>query len=290
MDTGIGGHKLMNLGKIVDLKLKDINYKVHVLPANTDVYRGDTPAYQATLEGTGTSGTPTKNSTPEKDAELGKDNNFFTLFPTEAEIYGVALRFTTQSDLNLIDINDTDNRKLLAAIPSINKILGLSYEVDKRDSIAENDDKFAAQLCDMGFDGYFAEPVESKGVRPPLPSELVICGKNSVEYKDVHTNDQKTITKLVDKHDSRMAGVIKKPVERSSPPSKKRRDTPNDKKRFSVSPIKMSSMGSMFGDDSDSDSDEKKGGRRGKSKRRTIKKKRNKRKSKRRRTIRRVRK
>jgi len=289
MDTGIGGHKLMNLGKLVDLKLKGINYKVHVLPANTDVYRGDTPAYQATLEGTGTSGTPTKNSTSERDAELGKDNNFFTLFPTEAEIYGVALRFTTQNDLNLIDINDTDNRKLLTAIPSINKILDLSYEVDKRDSIAENDDKFAAQLCDMGFDGYFSEPVESKGVRPPLPSELVICGKNSVEYKDVHTNDQKTITKLVDKHDSRMAGVIKKPVERSSPPSK----TPPSKKRRgapygnSVSPIKM---GSMFGDGSDSDSDEKNGGRKGKSKRRTVKKKRNKRKSKRERTKRRVRK
>ena len=171
----MSGYQNMNL-KTENKTINGINYKVYVLPkGNPPIYRGDTRLYNDFNK---PKGTPVKGEDPKVDTFL-KNHNFFTLFSDEAEIYGVPYQYKTKRPLFLLSIDQHSKNQDFYnnASDTIKTILEENYgwTTNKRDSDGLKDQEVADYICSLGLDGYASQPMESGGVRPNLPSEILLC-------------------------------------------------------------------------------------------------------------------
>lgn len=157
--------------------VKGINYHVYVLPEGTTIYRGDTVAY---LD---------YSTYGDELPKLVKPNTFFTLFEREAKIYGVPLEYKTTAVMYLLamDKPDTNSAFYENAPNDIKPLLKQNYgwETGVRDSDAGKDDQVAQHICSIGLDGYASQPMEGSGMRPKLPSELLICRNKNVQFEKI---------------------------------------------------------------------------------------------------------
>ena len=201
----------MNDYQIMDLKIdnkskKGIKYKVYVLPkGNPPIYRGDTRLYNDYIK---PKGSPVKGEEQKVDTFL-KDHNFFTLFLDEAEIYGVPYQYETIRPLFLLAIDKhSQNQNFYDNAPdNIKTILDENYgwTTNKRDSDGLKDQEVANYICSLGLDGYASQPMESVGIRPNLPSEILLCNSNKTVGIPLQVT---TSTKMIihtDKYNTRYA-------------------------------------------------------------------------------------
>ena len=201
-------YKSMNLSTRKIIK-NGQTYTIYDLPSDDlPIYRGDTRLYNDYNKPTGS---PVKGQEPMVDTFL-KNNNFFTLFPDEAEIYGVPYRYkrTTPLELLAIDKHSENNEFYKNAPSKIQIILKNNYgwNSNKRDSNGLKDDEVARYICeDLKLDGYASEPMESVDSIPPLPSEILICNSRTKVGSPVQVKDimKKSIEIHMSDYDTRLA-------------------------------------------------------------------------------------
>ena len=113
-------YKSMNLSTRKIIK-NGQTYTIYDLPSDDlPIYRGDTRLYNDYNKPTGS---PVKGQEPMVDTFL-KNNNFFTLFPDEAEIYGVPYQYKRTTPLELLAIDKhSQNNDFYENAPSDIKII-----------------------------------------------------------------------------------------------------------------------------------------------------------------------
>lgn len=201
----MSGYQNMNL-ETENKTIKGINYKVYVLPqGKPPIYRGDTRLYNDYNK---PKGTPIKGEEQKVDTFL-KDHNFFTLFLDEAEIYGVPYQYERKDTLFLLAIDQyTENKAFYDNAPdNIKTILEENYgwTTNKRDSDGSKDQEVADYICSLGLDGYASQPMESVGVRPNLPSEILLCNSETKIGSPVQVTTSKKMKPHTDEYDTRIA-------------------------------------------------------------------------------------
>ena len=202
-------YKSMNL--LTGTIIKDgQTYTIYHLPLDDDlpIYRGDTRLYNDYNKPTGT---PVKGQEP-MVATFLKNNNFFTLFPDEAKIYGVPYRYKRTTPLELLAIDKhSENNDFYKNAPSEIKIIlknNYGWDSNKRDSNGLKDDEVARYICeDLKLDGYASEPMESVDRRLPLPSEILICNSRAKVASPVQVEDnmKKSIENYMSDYNTRLA-------------------------------------------------------------------------------------
>jgi hypothetical protein len=239
----------------MDLELEEkmvngIHYHVYVLPKGTTIYRGDTVAYlDYTKYG---------DDLP----KLAKPNTFFTLFETEANMYGVPFEYKTTKIMYLLamDKPDTNGAFYDNAPNDIKPLLKQNYgwETGMRDSDASKDDKVAHYICSVGLDGYASEPMDGSGIRPKLPSEILICGNKNVQFVKIAESTARALQTHIDTYNLRKVAEQTRKGRKSRPETEKEETLPEKGRSLfgsdsdsETTPIKR--RPGLFGSDSDSE-------------------------------------
>jgi len=240
--------------KKMDFELEEkmvngINYHTYVLPKGTTIYRGDTVAYLDY--------TKSNDDLP----NLAKPNTFFTLFENEAKMYGVPLEYKTTAAMYLLamDQHDTNSAFYDNAPSNIKLLLKQNYgwESGMRDSDAGKDDNVAEHICSIGLDGYASEPMDGSGMRPKLPSELLICGNKNVQFEQIAKLTRRELESQIDKYNSRKAAEQTSKGRKSRPETEEETSPEKGSGLFGPptpekgTPIKR--RPGLFGSDSDSE-------------------------------------
>lgn len=207
----------------MDLELDEkmvngINYHVYVLPKGTTIYRGDTVSYLDY--------TKSNDDLP----NLAKLNTFFTLFENEAKMYGVPLEYKTTKIMYLLGMDkpNTNSAFYDNAPNDIKPLLKQNYGwvSGMRDSDAGKDDKVANYICSIGLDGYASEPMDGSGMRPKLPSELLICGNKNVQFVKIAKLTKRELESQIDSYNSRKAAEQTSKGRKSRPEIEEEETTP----------------------------------------------------------------
>lgn len=176
-------------------------------------------------------------STPEQLQD--KRHTFFALTNEYASKYaketGNVFKFATNKELRLIAIDKSNETLYTNASDKIQKILDENYGFHnnhKRKSIPGKDNALSMYLCENEYAGYAANNM--KGVSEfgddDLDPEVIICDKHNLKFIELIQNKAS-----------------------SGPP---RVERPPKKRRVIETPIKKNGPG-LFGDDDESEDDEK---------------------------------
>ena len=167
-------------------------------------------------------------------------HTFFALTNEYAGKYaketGNVFKFATNKELRLIAIDKLNETLYTNASDKIQKILDENYgfhNEHKRKSIPDKDNALSMYLCEKGYDGYAANNMNgvSEFGDDDLDPEVIICDKHNLKFIELIQNKAS-----------------------SGPP---RVERPPKKRRVIGTPTPIKNGPGLFGDDDESEDDEK---------------------------------